>query len=793
MRSFFYDLRLAVRSLARRPAFAATAVGVLAVAVGHGGELRVVGMFPERGEPISLSLPDFFDLRRELAPVAQVAAAELQAASWIVDGAAERTFAGIVSSNYFDTLGLRPQLGTFFVADDDRPGATATAVLSDKAWRRKFDADPAIVGRTVELNKRSFVIAGVAPAGFVGTEVGLSLDLWVPLGSASLFVPWAGDPTARDNHWIRGIARLRDGVDARNAQAGADRLSAQLAAAYPDRNRDYRFRLMSLTNAPWGATHFLAPVLGVVGAMVLLVVAATAANVAGLMLVRSRERRRELAVRLALGADQRRLLGPLVAENLLLALAALAVGSTVLPASKRIFLSFLPPVPVPVDPTMEVGAAGVAFGVALALVTALLASFAPALEQRRVTVDRVLREEATRTSSGRRHRRFRDLLVVAQVGLGFVLIATGALFLRAVGVGQDLSPGFRADHLLLADVDLFPLGYDDAEGTRFLNELRDRIAGDPGVVSASLTRRLPLDLGGSSSSPIGAEGYTPAPGETNVVRFDQVGVDFFSTAGIDLVAGRPFTAEEVAGGDGAERVAIVSRAMADRYWHDRDAVGGTLLWGERRVRVVGIAADIPWRERDEAPIPFFYVPFGQSYRPGMTLLVRTTGEPLAFAPRLRELVAAADPALPLAAVKSMQQHLEISLIKQRLAATMLTMFGGVALLLAIVGLYGVVALTLRQRLRELALRSALGAAPGDLVRLTVAHGMWNAALGLLLGGIAAAGLATAMRSLLLGLPRFDPTAWLAALVVLGSGAALASWLPARRAARLDPAAVLRQP
>ncbi len=814
MRTLIYDLRLALRSLARRPLFTATAVGVLAVGLGssllvfswiysmvwrpypaveNGRQIRMVGLFPRQGEPISLSLPDFFDLRDAMKPVAKVAAEELQGISWVVDGAPGRAFTGVVSSNYFDMLGLTPQLGRFFVEREDQGGDAPTAVLSDKAWRRRFGADPGVIGKTVEINKHSFTIVGVAPRDFVGTDVGLSLDLWVPLGVSSVIVPWASDPPERNNHWIRGLARLGTGVDPRIVQARADQVSARLAAAYPDSNRDYTFRFMTLIESPWGAAHFMAPVLAIVGVMVLLVVAATAANVAGLLLVRSRERRRELAVRLALGASRRRLLGPLLAENVLLALAALALGSAVLPASKALFMSFLPPIPVPLDPTMDIGALGVLGGVALALLTALLASLAPAFEQRRIAVDRVLREEGARSSGGRRHRRFRDALVITQVALGFVLLATGALFLRAVGAGEKLSPGFRSDHLLLADVDLFPFGYDGASGTAFLDQLRERIASDPGVAQASFTRRLPLDIGGSSSGPIEVEGYQPAPHENTNVRFDQVGQSFFQTLGIPIVAGRAFTADEVEGR--GEPAAVISRAMAARYWKGRDALGGVIHWGSRELRVVGIAADIPWKDRDEAPRPFYYLPLGQSARatmPAMTLVVRTKGDPLAFTPRLREIVTAAEPALPLAAVKSMDEHLEISLIKQRVAASMLSVFGGVALLLAVVGLYGVVALTLRQRLHELALRAALGASPNDLVRLTLRHGLRNAALGLAIGAVAAAALANLLRSLLLGLPPFTPSPWLAALALLVAGTALASWLPARRAAHLDPAAVLRQ-
>lgn len=809
--NLFRDLRFALRSLARRPLFTLTSVSILAVglaasllvfswiysmvwrpypAVKDGRSLRIVLMQTKQGQPMSLDLPDFFDLRRAMMPLAKVGAEELEGVSWEIDGVPSRAFAGIVSSNYFDMLGLKPERGRFFVESEDHNGGAPTAVLSDKTWRRKFGADPGVLNRTITINKHTFTIIGVAPRGFIGTKVGLSLDLWVPLGVSSVVIPWASNPPQRGNHWIQGLARLAPGVSPQTAEARADVISKRLAATYPDSNRNVSFRLMSLVDSPWGATHFMAPVLAIVGAMVLLVVFATALNVAGLLLVRSRERRRELAIRMALGAGRRRLLVPLVLENLILALAALALGSAVLPASKALFLSFLPPVPVPVDPTMAIGGLGIAFGILVAVGTAIVTSLGPALDQRRVSVEQVLREES-QGAGGRSHRRFRDLLVIVQVALGLVLLATGALFLRAVGVGEHLSPGFRSGHLLLADIDIFPLGYDTARGKQFLSQLRDRIAADPQVIDATMTRRVPLDLGGSGSATVSVEGYEFSPDESKLVRLDQVGLDFFKTLGIPLLAGRPFTPQEVAGSRGTERVAIVSQAMARRYWKNGQALGGTMRVGSVSIRVVGIAGDVPWQDRDEAPRPFFYLPLGQNYRPTGTLIVRTHGDPLAFAPRLRKIVAAADPGLPLSAVKSMGQHLEISLIKQRLAATMLGTFGVVALLLAVVGLYGVVALTLRQRMRELALRAALGATPSDLVRLTVRRGLRNAAIGLALGAVLAAGLATMLRSLLLGLPAFDPVAWCGALVLLAAGTTLASWLPAHRAARIDPMEVLR--
>ena len=808
------DLRSAWRMLSKSPGLSAVAIAVLGVGLGAclmvfswvqwlvlspfpgvpgGSSLRVIAGRSAQGSLISLSALDYRDLAREGAPFFEAAALEMQAMSITVGAAPERIFGDVVSGNYFDLLRLRPQLGRFFLPDEDQvAGDRAVVVLSDALWRTRFAADPGIVGRTVQLNSRAFTVVGVAPADFLGTEVGLKLDVWVPLAMQEVVYPGQGRLTERGDRWLRCLVRLRDGVGPAAAGDFLRGFGARQAATYPKSNADLDFALLKLSEAPWGATQVMAPVMAVLAAMVLLVLLVTCANVASLLLVRGIGRRREFAVRRALGASRGRLVRLLTTESLLLAVLAAAVGIVAAVAVKGSIYRLFPPVPVPINTETPIGPVGYAAAAVLALFVAIAAGLAPALQAGREGIEAGLREGSGAVAGASKRRgRGRRTLVVVQMALCTVLLVSGALLLRAVRAGQAASPGFDSHDVLLAGINLFPNGYDRARGIALEEQLLDRLQADPMVEAAAIGRRLPLDLGGSSSAFLTIDGYTPPKGDDVLVRYNQVSRGYMKTMGIAVLAGREF---DRADREGAPLSVVVNESMARRYWPGGSldgALGGTFKWGEGKLAVVGIVRDIKTRDLGESPEPYFYLPLGQSFRHDGYVTVRTRGPALAFTPRLRALLAELDPNLAMFAVKSMEEHLQIALFKQRLAASTLTAFGLLALLLAGIGLYGLIAFAVGQRRRELGLRLALGALPRDVVRLVLGEGLRLAALGLAIGALAAVGVGRLLHGLLLGVSGTDAVALGGALVLVAAAVLLASYLPARRAGRLDPMVALR--
>jgi predicted permease len=430
--------------------------------------------------------------------------------------------------------------------------------------------------------------------------------------------------------------------------------------------------------------------------------------------------------------------------------------------------------------------------VLLTFVIAFAFGVVPAFAATRVSLATALREEAGAATPSFGRRRLQMLFVAVQTGLAAILLIVAALFFRSVTEGSQIDPGFDGGRQLLASIDLFPNGYSSERGIAFYDAAAARLGALPGVESVAFARRLALDLGGTSSTYLEITGYTPGPNEEILVSYNAVSPGYLHTLGGRLLAGREFVAADRAD---APPAAMVSQAMARRYWPHGDALGSHFRMFGREWTVVGISADMAYKDDDlgATPRPFFFVPLAQEFRPQVTIHIRTVGDPLALAPAVRNVVAELDPDLPLYAIKSLDEHLGIALFKPRLAATLLGAFGSVSLLLAAVGLFGLTSLAARQRRRELALRSALGAAPRDLANLLIGQGARAAAIGLTGGVLAAGALASiSLRSLLVGVKPLDPLPWLVAVSALAAATIGASWWPARRAARLDLASALRE-
>lgn len=811
MDSLLQDVKLALRGLARNPGFAALAVVTLAVGIGANATLftwmnavlleplpgtraplqlaEVLGTSRSEAH-ISMSYPDYRDLRDGVRSFAGVVAANEQPASLVLDGAPERIWTQIVSGNFFGVLGVPAYLGRTLWPEDDRvPGRDAVIVLGHGLWQRRFGSDPGVVGRKVKLNDHDFTVVGVAPPEFRGSVIGLTFEAWMPMAMQQALVPGGDRLEDRGQRWLDVLARLAPGVTVGQAQAELDAKAAQLARDFPASNEGVGLAAYRLDRSPRGAVKALSPVFAVLGIAVGLILLIACANVANLLLARAAGRRREIALRQALGASRSRLVRLLLTESALLAFLAGTLGVLLAYWSSGLLMAFVPVADFPVGLELGVDRRALAFASLLTLFTALVFGLAPALRASHPDLVDSLKEAGAGSVGGTGRTRFRHGLVVAQVALSLVLLTTAGLLLRSLGALRSLDPGFDARNVLLGSLDLFGNGYGPERGRPFVRALLAATRALPGVESATVARRVPLSFGGTSSRGIVVEGYVPPPKESAWAVYNQVGPAYFASLGIPLLAGRDLTDAD---DELAPRVLVVGETMARRYWPNGDAVGGRLRVGEAWHTVVGVAKDIRYRRFDETPEPVMYLPLLQSWSDAFTLHVRAQSQATSLAPALRSAVAGLDAGLPLYAVRTLDESMKAASMGQRLASSLVSAFGVVALFLAAVGLYGVLQNAVTERLREIGIRMALGGAPQDILGLVLHPALRLAVTGIGLGLLGSAGLARVVGTLLFGVSPLDPftfssVALLMLLVTLG-----ATSRPAWQATRVDPAVALRK-
>ena len=768
-----HDLRYGWRLMLRRPAF--TAIAVLTLGLGIGANVTIYSwveallLRPIQGvadvdrltaingttrarNDLSFSWPNFVDVRRQRPDtVEDVLAYRVVAMNLRTTGGPERVWGEIVSANYFDLLGVQPALGRGFRPEEDRtPDAAPVAVFSDAYWRNHLGADPSIVGRTVTLNGRAFSVVGIAPPSFRGNATGLGLDVWVPMAMQTTVVP--GDRlNQRGNGWLQVMARLKPGVSLARAQAGFDVVAGNLAGAYPE-NDGRGLRVYPLWRAPGTGGAIMLPVLSILSGVVGIVLLIACANVASLLLARAAGRRRETAVRLALGASRAQLVRQLLTESLLLAVAGGLVGALAAWWTAGLLPAFIPPSGTPIALDATLNAPVLAFAVILTVGSAFVFGLVPALQGSTSSLSTTLKEGSGSVASTPRRARVRRALVVGQVALSVVLLVSAGLFLQTLRHAQALDPGFSLRQGLLASIDLLPGDYDAQRGAAAFRDVLARVRDVPGVDAATLTDTFPLGLGGGSDFFVQVDGYVPAANEELDVYYDRVGADYLHTMGIRIVEGRDITERDTAESPDA---GVINETMARRYWSGRSPIGGHIRAGARVVEVVGVAADGKYGALTEAPRNFLYLPVQQWYRPDTVLVVKTAGDPLGLLPGIRRAVGQLDPNLPLFDVETVDEHLALSLFLQRMAASLLGGFGAVALLLAMVGLYGVMASGVAERAPEIGMRMALGATRRDILTLVLKQGLVVTAGGLAIGLAGALAAAQLLESQLLGVRATD--------------------------------------
>ena len=817
MEQLWSDVKYAARLLARSPGF--TAVAIVSLALGVGANTTIFSLLnafllqplPGR-EPARLATvytsdysgplysasayPDYLDFRSGSRAFEGLAAFGIKPLLFTQGSESQRILAQLVSGNFFEVLGLRAAYGRTILPAEETAGQHPVVVLSDSFWRSRFAADPAVVGRTVALNGKPYTVVGIGPAGFSGLVRGIGVDLFVPVVMDQSLTGDSLD--SRGNRGLLLIGRLRAGAHVEEARAELAIVARRLHASFKDSWTDRRGEPRVVSVLPEDASRVLPMVrgpisafLGVLFAAVGLVLLIACTNVASLLLARANVRRREIAVRLALGAGRARLVRQLLTESLLLSVVAGALGVALAAVALELILAFQPPLPFSLALGLELDQRVLLFALLLSLATGVGFGLLPALRASRTGLVESLKARGGETPR-RRLIALRDVLVVAQVAGSLVLLVGAGLFLRSLSRAQAIDPGFDPERALVFSLDLAAQGYDEAHGAAFYAALQERIAATPGVKAVSFSSYLPLTLGGERRS-FRAVGYEPGPGEDMEVASSFVGASYFETMRTALVRGRGFTLQDA---PGTRPVVVVNEAFVRRFWPGHDGLGERLVapWhgGEVEMEVVGVARDGKYSSLGEEPTPYIFYPQRQLYRSQMAVVVRTQGEPTALVPEMRRQVAALAATLPVYEVKTLVAHLGTALFPARAAATLLGLTGALALLLAAVGLYGVLSYLVTLRTREIGIRMALGARREDVVRLVVGRGLRLAGIGLVIGLVLSAGVTRFASFLLYGTSPLDPVTFASVAALLLGVALLAAWTPARRAASVEPTVALRE-
>jgi len=809
LRDFVQDLRFGFRQLLRSPGFSALAILCLTLGIGANAAVfswvegilfrpyplvshqerlfAVAGMVP--GKRIDgLSWPDFLDLRRDCTLCADAFVTTIRGSTLNIGDHAEVTIGSIVSANYFDALGVRPILGRGLQAGEDvGNNAHPLVVISYQMWRSRFKGDPEIIGKTQRLNNVPHTIVGVAPEGFYGTFVGRAMEFWVPASMEESFDGGGYKLDDRGARWIESYVRLKPGVSQAQAQQQISAIAARLQTIYPATNRERGIGIWPLWQTPFNHARTMGPTLEVMVVVVVFVLLISCANVGNLLLVRSFVRRHEMSVRLAIGASRSRLLRQLLTEGLILSALGTAGGFLVAYWCRHLLVRLLPEGRAMYMPgTIDVRVMVLSIGVCL--VVTLIIGLIPALHTHNLDLAGSLKADSSGVVGARGKAWVRSGLVVFQVSLSFILLVGAALLLESLEKIRTASPGFSTASAVATGVSLVAAGYDDARAKTFQDELIDRLKALPGVESAAFGSVTPLGYRGFSSTPIAVDGYQPSPSEQPEVEYNQVSPSYFTTMGIPLFSGREFTRSD---GENAPSVAIVNRSMVERYWRGQDPIGRRLQVKGRWARVVGVVADSKYESMAENPTPFFYVPLRQDFDREPDLYIHTTQSPQSILPAVLREVHALDQNLALYEMSTLQEQVNRAASPQLVAVTLVSTLGGLALLLAAVGLYGVMSYSVAQSTRELGLRMALGADPANLLRLVISRGLRLTAAGLLFGAVAALALTRLLGQLLYNVSPHDPLVFGLALAAMTTTAMFACLFPAWRASRTDPVRVLR--
>lgn len=810
METIWQDVRFGVRQLAKSPGF--TVVAVLSLGLGIGANAVIFSLISTlllRPLPIphaeqivsiyqgrqkdptysqSMSYPNFKDIRDRNDALSGMSAYRPVPMSVSHNGRNERVWGYLVSGNYFDVLGVRPFLGRTFVSDEDQaPVARPVAVLSYGCWQRRFGGDYGIIGTSVLINGHDFTAIGVAPPEFTGTESVFKPEFWIP----SMMQKWIegreGLAYRGNGQWL-SFGRLKPGISVEQGRVRLDAIAQQLRQEYPQPDHG-----MSLRLTPPGLfdPNLRTAVIAFSGALMLtvgLVLLIACTNLASLLLARANQRRKEIALRMAIGATRRRLIWQMLTESVMLSAIGAATGLAIGEALMRVAQSSLPATDIALTLDLRMDWRVLCFVLFLALLTGIGFGLVPALNASRPDVVSTLRED---NMGGRQRTRLRSTLVTLQMAVSFVLLITAGLTVRSLRHTEKLGPGFDPENTLTMSVDLGLQGYDQKKGEDFYQRLIERVRTLPGVTSAGLVSNLPLGLDENTTGVYPAGQPATRAEETPIAIYQDVSPNYFAAMGIPLVAGRDFAETDTEKSSG---VAIVNETLAQRFWPGQNAVGKHLLsgnTGSSLVEIVGITKNGKYRSLGEIPAMIIYYPISQQYPSSAALVVRTTVDPKSEISSIRSEVQAIDPTLPSYDAKTLKEHMKLALFPLHAGAIAVGSFALLATILALIGMYGVVAYSVGQRTQEIGIRLALGARNADVWKMVLKQGMLITAIGMVAGLICAMAVSRVVASLLYGVSATDPTTFLFVGLLLAVVAVIACFVPARRATKVDPVIAMR--
>ena len=819
METLLKDLRYSIRSLRKRPSF--TLVAVLTLALGIGINTTVFSLansvflrqLPVR-DPHNLvwvfsnnegpnSYPDYVEYSNETEIFDGLLAYDWAPFNLGVNGQAERIQGTLVSGNYFDVLGIQTQMGRpISPADDQTEAGAPVAVISDTLWQRQFNKDSNVVGKPLVLNGHTFTVIGVTPTGFVGTEEAFPREIWIPLSMESVARP-AGNArngaiafSDRSARTLTVMGRLKSGVTVREAQARMNVVAARLAQNYPDSNQNFQLSLYTAGNGRPAFRTILKPATGILLGVVGLVLLIACANVANLLLARAAKRRKEVAIRLTLGATRPRLIRQLLTESVLLSCLGGLAGLLLSIWLTSFLTAIKPKVPLPLNVEFHMDWRVLTFTLLLSILVGIIFGLVPALQASKHELVPALKDQIDNPTSPRSVLSLRNALVIGQVAISIVVLIAAGLFLRSLSHARAINPGFDAERILTMSFNTSAQGYDATKANQFYQQLISRVQALPGVERVSLAQYAPLSYFYSPalSAPVIVEGHEPQPGQAPPrVGSNTVSPNFFETLGVALLNGRDFTDQD---SDSSPRVTIVNETFAHTFFAEQNPVGRRLRVMRRGVQptsyeIVGVVRDSKYLSLGEDGTPYLFLPFSQNPQAAMSLHVRTVGGPNETAAAVRREVQSIDPNLPAFNVMSLAENIDISLFPARFGAFLLGVFGFLALLIASIGIYGVMSYGVSERTHEMGIRMALGACASDVLRLVILRGMVLALIGILIGAALALASTRVVRSYLYDVSATDPLTFGGIALLLIGVALLACYIPARRATKVDPLVALR--
>ena len=806
-RQLIQDIRYAFRMLEKNLSF--TAIAVLTLALGITANTTIFSWIsatlldpiPGAANPTELvtvmrgewsdyptppfSYPDYADLRDRSTSFSGILAYHNEHMSLTDESKPERIYGALISANYFEVLGIKLFLGnnSFRVKDEDKPGRTPSIVISYGLWQRRFVADRSIIGKPIHINRQLCTIVGVAPPGFKGSMSGIGMDLWVPLVFRN------SQLIKRDSPWLNVLGRLKPGIDRLQAEAELDFQMKRIVEQYPESHRgSNRITLDPMWRSPFGANIYLYKILPVLLALAGVLLLLACVNVVNLLLVHSVGRRREMAIRMSLGAGRFRLMRHLLLESLLLALLGGVFAILLTLWTAGTIVSFIPPTDLPIAIHTGVDQSVILSAFFITWSTFVIFGTIPALRSSRITPVEVLKEEAGSVTAGIHKSRLTGTLVVAQVSLSLLLLVCAGLFVRSLQKAGQQDLGFDPDQVLLASYDLDSTGYTKAQSIAFDRQLIDKIKSISDVKSITIADFSPLSFT-MHTDIFQVEGYEPQPHESMEISRGLIGPNYFKTVRTDLIAGRDFSPQDT---KTSQSVAIVNEAFVDRFWPGIDPIGKRIKRYGQWFTVIGVAHNAKYRRLVYAPEPCIFLPLFQIHNTSEYVIhTRGTGDLQSFVSSLEKTVHELNPELPLFGITTLKSSMRLGSLFERIAGTFSSAFGLLSLLLAAVGIYGVVSYTTRQRTREIGIRMVMGAKPIDIFRMVLKQGLRLTVAGLAVGLLLSTILTRFIRSMLFGVSEMDiPTITIVSILLIVV-TMVACFVPARRAAKTDPNNALR--